>query len=360
MTIPTSDKPMQKASAPDFGEKRVRRYAARYFSVPPRAIRLEGLTPDASTRKYYRISTERDPANSLVVSLYPTPFNPQDNSFLDVTRLFQLAGLPVPQVIDAAGTDGIILQEDLGDCSLAQWIIDATAIGDDDGVNEMFGRAIELIARIQKVSELAATTGSVAGKLAFDEDKLTWELNYFFDHFFGSLRRQEFGPGKAEAIKRDLEAVAGELAARPRVLCHRDYHAMNLMVDPRGDLRIIDHQDARMGPAAYDLVPLLVERRLELADMGWVESQQECFMRALAKEGLPTLDWEEFRCEFNLMTLQRQLKATGTFSYLTGVMGRGAYYEKYIGPAVATILRAMQAPGMKEYPALRAALEDVP
>ena len=121
---------------------------------------------------------------------------------------------------------------------------------------------------------------------------------------------------------------------------------------------MIDHQDARMGPAAYDLVPLLLERRLEPAPMAWVESQQECFMRALEREGLPTLDWEEFRCEFNLMTLQRQLKATGTFSYQTGVMGRGAYYEKYIAPAVATILRAMQAPGMKEYPALRAALED--
>jgi len=57
------------------------------------------------------------------------------------------------------------------------------------------------------------------------------------------------------------------------------------------------------------------------------------------------------------MTVQRQLKATGTFSYQTAVMGRSEIYEQYIRPAIATVLRAMSKPGMKEYPALRAALE---
>lgn len=341
----------------DLSEKRVRRYAARHFSVPPRAIRLEALTPDASTRKYYRISTEQNPDESLIISLYPAPFNPQDNSYLDVTRLFERSGLPVPKVIAVAGTDGIVLQEDLGDRSLAKWIDEATESRKADAVEEMLHQAIDLIARIQKVSSLAAETGSVAGRLAFDTDKLSWELNYFFDHFFGSLRHQEFSIGEAEAIKADLHEIALELSNRPRVLCHRDYHAMNLMVDGRGELRIIDHQDARMGPATYDLVPLLVERRLEPANEGWVAGHCEYFLEAREKEGLERIDHDELTYEFNLMTVQRQLKATGTFSYQTGVVGRGEYYQKYIGPAVATVLRAMDKPRLKEYPSLRAALE---
>ena len=68
---------------------------------------------------------------------------------------------------------------------------------------------------------------------------------------------------------------------------------------------------------------------------------------------------EDLRYEFHLMTVQRQLKAIGTFSYQTGVAGRGEFYEKYIVPAIATVLRAMRAPGMREYPALRAALENL-
>lgn len=368
MTVPTSQKTRSAGAAPDLSEKRVRRYAARHFGVPPRTVRLDALTPDASTRKYYRICAERNPEETFIISLYPAPFHPGDNTYLDVTRLFERAGLPVPHVIDVAGTQGIILQEDLGDCSLAKWIEQA---GEEEGaegrIDEMLLRAIDLIARIQQVSgweaeteseeRRRAFTGSVASRLAFDEDKLSWELNFFYDHFFGSLRHAQFAPETEAAIRADLHAVAAELAARPRVLCHRDYHAMNLMVDARGELRLIDHQDARMGPASYDLVPLLVERRLAPADEAWVAARQEDFLRRREALGLPAIDTEELRYEFQLMTVQRQLKATGTFSYQTGVVGRGEYYEKYIGPAVATVLRAMRAPGMKEYPALRRALE---
>lgn len=341
----------------DLGEKRVRSYAARHFGVMPEQVRLTGLTPDASTRKYYRIAAASNPAATLIVSLYPAPFNPHDNSFIDVTKLFERAHLPVPKIIDVAGTEGIILQEDLGDTSLAQWMAEALEGNDQTGADEMLRCAIELIARIQAASDLARETDSIASRLAFDEDKLGWELNFFFDHFFGSYCHQQLPPNEEQAIKTDLQAVARELANRPRVLTHRDYHAMNLMVDPRGNLRIIDHQDARMGPATYDLVPLLVERRLEPADEAWVEAWQHYFLREREKQGLPKIAPEELRYEFNLMTVQRQLKAVGTFSYQTGVAGRGEFYEKYIAPAVATVLRAMRAPGMREYPALRAALE---
>jgi N-acetylmuramate 1-kinase len=143
------------------------------------------------------------------------------------------------------------------------------------------------------------------------------------------------------------------------VLTHRDYHAMNLMVDHAGELRIIDHQDARMGPVTYDLVPILVERRLEPADETWIEAQQDYFLQARAELGLPSLERTDFQYEFHLMTVQRQLKAVGTFSYQTGVMGRGEYYEKYIKSSVATVLRALDKPGMKEYPALRQKLESL-
>jgi aminoglycoside/choline kinase family phosphotransferase len=257
-----------------------------------------------------------------------------------------------------AGTEGIILQEDLGDTSLSEWLSRVNGNGDASGAESMLRRAIEMIARIQATTGLSYEVNSVSSHLAFDEDKLSWELNYFFDHFFGSLKQKNFPAETAEAIKHDLQAIAVELAARPRTLTHRDYHGMNLMIDHQGELRIIDHQDARMGPATYDLTPLLVERRLQPADEKWVESYQDYFLRARGDHGLSKIDVEEFRYEFNLMTVQRQLKAIGTFSYQTAVVGRGEFYEKYIAPSVATVLRAMRKPGMKEYPALRRALED--
>jgi aminoglycoside/choline kinase family phosphotransferase len=276
-----------------------------------------------------------------------------------LTRLFEQANLPVPKIIDVAGTEGIILQEDLGDVSLAQWLGDAEARGDTTGADEMMRLSIELIARTQSATMLAYTLNSVASRLAFDEDKLSWELNYFFDHFFGSYRQHQFTDSETEAIKQDLQSISAELSARPRALTHRDYHAMNLMVDAGGELRIIDHQDARMGPATYDLVPLLVERRLQPVDEAWVAEHQDLFLSLRDKMGLPKIEADDFRYEFDLMTIQRQLKAIGTFSYQTAVVGRGVVYEKYIVPAAATVLRAMSKPGMKEYPALRKALTEL-
>ncbi len=336
----------------DVSTKRVRNYAARYFAVEPETIQFTALTPDASTRKYYRVST--DAAETFIVSLYATPFNPQSSTYLDVTRLFESAGLPVPKVIDIAGTEGIILQEDLGDESLAKWMQEHPLYSE-----AKLKEAIELIARIQAASDLAIRSGSVASTLAFDEDKLMWELNYFFDHFFGSYRREQFSDDDTSAIKADLQSIAAELSARPRVLTHRDYHAMNLMVDGNNTLRIIDHQDARMGPATYDLVPILVERVLEPANETWVEAHIDFFNAKRVQHGLAAIPQDELLYEFHLMTVQRQLKATGTFSYQTAVVGRAEVYEKYIRPAVATVLRAMNKPEMKAYPALRRKLESL-
>jgi hypothetical protein len=335
----------------DISAKRVRNYAARYFAIEPDTILLEALTPDASTRKYYRVSNTTE---TFIVSLYAAPFNPQSSTYLDVTRLFESAHLPVPKVLDVAGTEGIILQEDLGDESLAKWM-QAHHADTEAKLNE----AIELIARIQAASDLALSSGSVAGTLAFDEDKLMWELNYFFDHFFGSYRRDQLSDDETAAIKAELQSIAAELSARPRVLTHRDYHAMNLMVDGKNALRIIDHQDARMGPATYDLVPILVERVLEPADEIWVETHIDYFNEMRGKHGLAAIAKDELMYEFHLMTVQRQLKATGTFSYQTAVVGRAEVYEKYIRPAVATVLRAMNKPGVKAYPALRAKLKSL-
>jgi aminoglycoside/choline kinase family phosphotransferase len=338
-------------------EKRVINYVSRYFDLPLEEVRYQALTPDASTRKYYRVFSDANSDETFIVSLYPAPFNAHENSFVDASRLFEKAGLPVPRIIDVADTDGIILQEDLGDISLAKWLSDATDRGDARGAEEMMRRAIELIAQIQATTRTAYEINAISSRLAFDEDKLSWELDYFFDHFFGSHLQRQFEAEYADAIKLDLQAIAAELAARPRALTHRDYHGMNLMVDTVGKLRIIDHQDARMGPATYDLVPLLLERRLEPVDESWVEEQRRFFLSAGAKLGLPRIDPRELEYEFHLMTVQRQLKAIGTFSYQTAVVGRGEFYEKYIEPSIATVLRAMAKPGMKEYPALRKALE---
>src|SRR5678816_597629 len=76
---------------------------------------IVALTPDASTRKYFRIGWKKSKA---VAAVYPEPFDPDFHPYLDVTRLFLEAGIPVPEIYAVDGQSGVIIQEDLGDRQL--------------------------------------------------------------------------------------------------------------------------------------------------------------------------------------------------------------------------------------------------
>jgi len=302
------------------------------------------LTPDASTREYFRIPWERGTA---IAAVYPEAFDPEVHPYLDVTRLFLDCGLPVPEVYEAEGTNGIIVQEDLGDNQLCQVFEGAS----DEECETLVERAIEIIARIQAATPRAFELDSIACRLAFDEAKLAWELNFFFEHYFGSLRHETLSHGEAAELKVELNDVAAELSARPRVLCHRDYHSANLLVDKQGKIRIVDHQDARMGPASYDLVSLLMDRQPEPPSLAEVRGHRLFFLDARRSQGLEAIDPDDFCKEFRLMIIQRGLKAIGTFSYQTAVCGRGAFYERHIQPTCLIVLQA--AEWLERFPALR-------
>ena len=189
-------------------------------------LEITPLTPDASTRKYFRIPWKKGKA---VAAVYPEAFDPEFHPYLDVTRLFIEAGIPVPEIYAVDGAAGMIVQEDLGD----QQLFHAYEDESEDQCDEYKEQAIKLIARIQSATDMASQMQSIASRLAFDEAKLSWELEFFFDHYFGSLRQETLRHAETAELKAELNDLAAELAAVPRVLCHRDYHASNLMVDAK-------------------------------------------------------------------------------------------------------------------------------
>ena len=158
--------------------------------------------------------------------------------------------------------------------------------------------------------------------LAFDVEKLTWELDFFVRYFLEAHRGASLDTAERQALDEEWHALAAALAAEPRVVCHRDYHSRNLMVHD-GRLVMIDFQDARMGPDTYDLVSLLRDSyvRLPEADVDGL------IARFLAGPDRPPVDAGGFRARFDLMAMQRNLKALGTFGYQVAVAGRAAVHR---------------------------------
>ena len=128
------------------------------------------------------------------------------------------------------------------------------------------GEAVALIERLQRRGAELASERYLPYRIAFDVEKLTWELDFFATHFVEGYRGVALTPAERDRARRGVaRRSSDELAGEPRVLCHRDYHSRNLMLHD-GSLHIIDFQDARMGPDTYDLVSLLRDSYVDLTD----------------------------------------------------------------------------------------------
>ncbi len=302
---------------------------------------IETLTPDASTREYFRINYKNQPA---IACVYGESFKAAEHNYLDVTALFRASDLPVAEVYNFDEKLGIIVLEDFGDTILRDVLIHS------EDKEKLINKSISLIAKIQAATLKAFELNSIASSLKFDEEKLLWELNFFKTHYFETLRKTKLPPKCDAALNAEFIELAAELAARATVLCHRDFHAANLMIDSNNRLRIIDHQDARIGTASYDLVSLLLDRVLAAPAPIWLDEKKQHFLSERQRLGLEAIDFEKFDYEFELQTIQRCLKAVGTFSFQSINRGK-IYFIPFIVPTFRIVLQT--AENLNRFPNLQ-------
>ncbi len=273
------------------------------------------LTGDASDRRYFRV---RFGGDSIVLALHAGPITFRSLPFANVAALLGLVPLPVPAILGHSDHLGIVELQDLGDVTL-QAHLGAASPAEHMA---LYREAVDCIDRLQRRGRELASDSFLPYRTAFDVEKLTWELNYFVSHFLQSYRGIHLSPSERRALDEAWAPIVAELAAEPRVLCHRDYHSRNLMLHA-GCLHIIDFQDARLGPETYDLVSLL---RDSYVDLGEVEVE-ELIAYFLALRGRSARDREAFRWHFDLMAVQRNLKALGTFGYQASSRGNPVYIQ---------------------------------
>jgi aminoglycoside/choline kinase family phosphotransferase len=284
--------------------------------------RVVPLTGDASTRRYFRVVstggaiTGLAAAPSMVLALHDGPIEFATLPFVNVADLLSQMPLPVPALVGHSDALGILALQDLGDVTLQAHVGAARATEHA----ALYRQAVAFIATLQQRGAELASQAHTPYQIVFDVEKLTWELDFFVRHFVEGYRGAVLSESERAALAEEWAAIAEELAAEPRVLCHRDYHSRNLMVHD-GGLYIIDFQDARMGPDTYDLASLLRDSYVDISD-GELDDLIAYF---LAVAGKP--DADAFRVRFDLMAVQRNLKALGTFGHQTNVRHNPVYIQ---------------------------------
>jgi len=282
----------------------------------PSPARVVPLTGDASDRKYFRII----PADGqpFVLAIHSGAIDFAALPFANVAELLQQMALPAPVILGHSDELGIVALQDLGDVTLQAHL--GTASATEHAA--LYRQAVTLIEQLQRRGVDQSSPRYIPYGIAFDVEKLTWELNFFLKHFVEGYRASPIPPQTRERLDVEFDEIVRELAAEPRVLCHRDYHSRNLMLHD-GSLYIIDFQDARMGPDTYDLVSLLRDSYMDISE----RQVDDLIAYFLALKGRP--DDDDFRRRFDLMALQRNLKALGTFGYQT-MTRRNPVYIQYI------------------------------
>ncbi len=306
-------------------------FLSDYFLDAP--IVVEPLLGDASTRMYFRI---RRADETFIAAVYAERFDAKAFAYLEVTELFQSAGIPVPQVLAVDDRRGVVLQQDIGDCRLQ----DALAEQPELARQVDYDQALRLIVDIQKTTPAAQAQASVAWRQAFDDEKLFWEMSYFFRNYVERYCQWRLSAEEETLILGELFALTYRLARAPRVVCHRDYHARNLMRHA-GKLWVIDHQDARLGPATYDLASLLGDPYAAL-DADFQTALKERFWRlhAAAFGTRCYASRAQFEREYQLMLAQRLIKAIGTYAYQFAALNNPVYLG-YIPVALQGAARAL-------------------
>lgn len=305
------------------------------------SVEVEKLGGDASNRIYHRCRVGNE--SLIVMELGGDPKRSEEASsaaqpaelpFVNVQRFLAHGGLSVPQIYHFFEAEGLLLLEDLGSETFESQVMKSSP-GERTA---LYRQAIDELLLLQAYAS-KHTSGCECFNRCFDFELLRWELDHFKEWILDKQRGCVLSEREAQELRRSFDDMARRLSELPRVWVHRDFQSRNLMVQPGAEgfrLRVIDFQDALMGPPPYDLVALLRDSYVKLE----VEQVQALLDYYLAQGEYP-LEPEAFREMFWLQTVQRKLKDAGRFVFIDQVKHNPSFL-KHIPNSLISVAEALE------------------
>ena len=254
-------------------------------------IQLAAMTPDASFRRYYRITQ----TEQTYVLMDAPPPEKSCSSFILIANCLRAHGLHAPNVYYAQLDAGFLLLSDLGDATYIKTL-------DGNNADELYRRALNALVKMANINfELP----KFSAELMYDE----WQAHK--EWFLGKYLQIDYS-AEETALNHCMELIIQSAIDQTQVFMHRDYHSANLMM-LKNDVGILDFQDAFIGPITYDVVSLL--RDCYIAWPAEKVTQWLSYYYQLLKAGkIMDADLQTFTRWFDLMGLQRHIKALLTFA----------------------------------------------
>lgn len=266
---------------------------------------------DASFRRYFRVHA--DGQTHIVMDAPPPTENVRP--FVAVAGLLRQAGVQTPEIHAVDAERGFVLLSDFGNRNYLDVL-------NEDTVQALYGDALAALLSLQR-----AVRADTADLPAYNEKLLRTELGIFSDWCLGRWLGLELSARESAMLDGVWQMLIASALEQPSVCVHRDYHSRNLMVTDVDNPGVLDFQDAVIGPITYDLASLLRDCYIAWPTervYAWMEVYRDKLMTAGL---LDAADAHRFRRWFDLMGMQRHLKAAGIFSRLNIRDGKPGYLK---------------------------------
>lgn len=300
--------------------------------------RRERMAGDASTRSYARLY--RGDVPSILMNSPRRPDGPaiydgkpysaavhlaEDvKPFVAIANGLRERGFSAPAILQADIEAGFLITEDFG----TALFVEGTP---PSPIADRYQAATDMLAALHRVllPEILPLAPQINYQIPlFDTDALLTEIGLMLDWYLPDRGMKPDDNLRADFIMM-WRKLLDKIEAAPRTWVLRDFHSPNLIwLDSREDIRkvgVIDFQDAVLGPAAYDLVSLLQDARVDVPEE--LELAMLTRYAKIRRASDPSFDPAGFAETYAVMSAQRNTRLLGTFARLNRRDGKPQYLK---------------------------------
>ena len=293
--------------------------------------KLKKISGDASFREFYRI--KKNNKTSIIVFARKEQYK-NLIVYSVVNKILNSHNILSPKLLKNYYKDNMIEITDLGDKSFYDYIKNKKDKFKD------YKKLIELIIKLQKI-KLKNQYYFSGKKIKFTKYSLSHlhkESDLFFDWYLKYCFKSPNLKKIKNILKKELTKIYKKLYFQNNTFVHRDFHASNIMIN-KNKLGLIDSQDAIIGNPLYDVASLIDDVRIKIPK----NIQDDLFQYYIQKSKLKAKDQSYFKNDFDILSVQRNLKILGIFVRLYK-RDRKPNYLKYLPYTWTLIERRMKNP----------------
>tara|TARA_B100000767_G_scaffold273251_1_gene302872 strand:+ start:251 stop:1216 length:966 start_codon:yes stop_codon:yes gene_type:complete len=268
------------------------------------SIKLKKIKGDASFRYFYK--KEENKKKSVIV--YATKEKKKNLLIYDaINSLLIKNRILAPKLYKENYKKNFLEIEDFGDNTIFNLLNRKKG----NKIN-LYKKAINLLIRIQKIKQNKTKTfqNKIYKLPIYNNQKLFSEAKLFIDWYAKKIISKNKLPRLKIALNKQIKFLLSNIKIKDNVFVHRDFHVSNLM-QHKGQLAIIDSQDALKGNKAYDLASLIDDVRYKTN-----KNFKDNIYKYYLKFNKSYINKDDFLNDFEILSVIRNMKIIGIFTRL--------------------------------------------